>query len=235
MDYSNAYNVSAAEAPAAARAEFIKKTYLHLAGAVLAFVGLEAALLMSPLGEVLARGMLGSRFGWLLVLGAFMLVSHVANKWAATAQSKGMQYAGLGLYVVAEAIIFVPLMFVAAHFGGPNIIAQAGIYTVLLFTGLTATVFFTGKDFSFLRGILTVAGFAALGIIVVSMLFGFTLGTLFMGAMILLAAGYILYNTSNVLHHYPVGSHVAASLSLFASVALLFWYILQLLLSRGRD
>ncbi len=235
MEYPNAYGVSAAEAPAAARAEFIKKTYLHLAGAVLAFIGLEAALLMSPAGEVITRGLLGSRFGWLLVLGAFMLVSHVANRWAASAQSTGMQYAGLGLYVVAEAIIFVPLMYMAAHFGGPNIIPQAGIYTVLLFTGLTATVFFTGKDFSFLRGILTVAGFAALGIIVVSMLFGFTLGTLFMGAMILLAAGYILYNTSNVLHHYPVGSHVAASLALFASVALLFWYILQLLMNRGRD
>jgi hypothetical protein len=235
MDYSNAYGVSAAEAPAAARAEFIKKTYLHLAGAVMAFIGLEAALVMSPLGAVIARGMLGSRFGWFLVLGAFMLVSYVANKWAASAQSKGMQYAGLGLYVVAEAIIFVPLLYVAANFGGPNIIPQAGIYTALLFTGLTATVFFTRKDFSFLRGMLTVAGFAALGIILVSMLFGFTLGTFFMGAMILLAAGYILYNTSNVLHHYPVGSHVAASLSLFASVALLFWYILQLLMGRSRD
>jgi FtsH-binding integral membrane protein len=36
------------------------------------------------------------------------------------------------------------------------------------------------------------------------------------------------------MHEYRVGQHVAASLALFASVALLFWYILQLLMS-SRD
>lgn len=235
MNYNPSYEMSAAQAPAAARAEFIKKTYLHLAGAVVAFIALEGALLASPLGEVIARSMLGTRWGWLLVLGAFMLVGHVAHRWAASAHSVGMQYAGLGLYVVAEAIIFVPLLYVAANFAGPGIIPQAGLYTLLVFTGLTGTVFFTRRDFSWLRTALTVAGFAAMGLILVSILFGFTLGTLFMAAMVALAAGYVLYSTSNVLHHYPVGSHVAASLALFAAVALMFYYIVQLLMSRSRD
>ena len=234
MNYNPSYEMSAADAPAAARAEFIKKTYAHLAGAVLAFIAIEGALLASPAGELIARSMLGTRWGWLLVLGAFMLVGHVANKWAATAHSVGMQYAGLGLYVVAEAIIFVPLLYVANAFA-PGIIPQAGLYTLLVFTGLTGTVFFTRKDFSWMRTALTVAGFAAMGLIVVSMIFGFTLGTLFMAAMVALAAGYVLYSTSNVLHHYPVGSHVAAALALFAAVALMFYYIVQLLLSRSRD
>jgi len=234
MNYTPSYEMAAADAPLAARAEFIKKTYAHLAGAVLAFIAIEGALLASPAGELIARSMLGTRWGWLLVLGAFMLVGHVANKWAATAHSVGMQYAGLGLYVVAEAIIFVPLLYVANAFA-PGIIPQAGLYTLLVFTGLTGTVFFTRKDFSWMRTALTVAGFAAMGLIVVSMIFGFTLGTLFMAAMVALAAGYVLYSTSNVLHHYPVGSHVAASLALFAAVALMFYYIVQLLLSRSRD
>jgi FtsH-binding integral membrane protein len=234
MNYNPSYEMSAADAPAAARAEFIKKTYAHLAGAVLAFIAIEGALLASPAGELISRSLLGTRWGWLLVLGAFMLVGHVANKWAASAHSVGMQYAGLGLYVVAEAIIFVPLLYVANAYA-PGIIPQAGLYTLLVFTGLTGTVFFTRKDFSWMRTALTVAGFAAMGLIVVSMIFGFTLGTLFMAAMVALAAGYVLYSTSNVLHHYPVGSHVAASLALFAAVALMFYYIVQLLLSRSRD
>jgi len=68
-------------------------------------------------------------------------------------------------------------------------------------------------------------------LIVCSIFFGgFNLGVWFSGAMVGLASGYILYDTSNVMHHYRTDQHVAASLALFASVALLFWYILQLLM-----
>lgn len=223
----------AAEAPVSERMAFIRKTYLHLGGAVLAFIALEAALLNSPLAQPLVRTMLGGRMSWLIVLGAFMVVGWVADRWARSAASSGMQYLGLGLYVVAEAIIMLPLLYVAARFSGdPNIIAKAGLLTGLVFVGLTGTVFLTRRDFSWLRPALMIAGFAALGLIVVSLLFGFTLGTLFAAVMVVVAAGYILYYTSNVLHHYPVGSHVAAALTLFSSVALLFWYILRIFMDR---
>jgi FtsH-binding integral membrane protein len=225
--------VIAAEASAAERADFIRKTYAHLLGAVAAFIGIEAALINSPLAEPMVRTMLSGN--WLIVLGAFMLVSWVADKWARSGTSQAMQYLGLGVYVVAEAIIMLPLLYVAAFYAkDPNIIPMAGIFTGLLFTGLTATVFINKSDFSWMRPMLTIAGLAAIGVVVVSTLFGFTLGTFFTAAMILLAAGYVLYSTSNVLHHYPVGSHVAASLSLFAAVALMFWYILRLLMSMRR-
>ena len=71
-----------------------------------------------------------------------------------------------------------------------------------------------------------------MGFILVAMFFQFALGPIFIYAMIALACGYILYDTSNVLHHYRIGQHVAASLALFASVALLFWYLVQLFMSR---
>jgi FtsH-binding integral membrane protein len=58
------------------------------------------------------------------------------------------------------------------------------------------------------------------------------LGNIFAGAMALFASVAILYNTSNVLHHYRPDQHVAAALSLFSSVALLFWYILRIFMSR---
>jgi FtsH-binding integral membrane protein len=235
MSIPIAQGVMAADAPDAERAEFIRKTYAHLGGAILLFVVLEWALIHSPLAKPMMSTMLAGRLSWAIVLGAFMAVSWVADRWARNARAPAMQYAGLALYVVAETIIFLPLLYIAAFLmHDANLIPTAGLMTGLVFAGLTATVFFTGSDFSWMRQALMMGGFAALGLIAASLLFGFTLGTLFAAAMVVLASGYILYYTSNVLHHYPIGSHVAAALALFSAVALLFWYILRLLMSRRR-
>jgi FtsH-binding integral membrane protein len=101
--------------------------------------------------------------------------------------------------------------------------------------GISAVALTTKKDFSFLGGILKIGGFVALGLIVASFLVPISLGLWFSGAMIIFASGCILYNTSNLIHRYEPGQHVAASLSLFASVALLFWYVLRFLMSFGRN
>lgn len=226
--------VVASQASATDRAEFIRKTYGHLAGAVGLFVLLEYVLLHMSFTPKLIAAMVGTRYSWLVVLGLFMAVGYIADRWAQSAQSKGMQYAGLILYVVAEAFIFLPLLFVAAYFSSPNVLPSAAIVTLALFAGLTGTVFITKKDFSFLRTALMVGGFVALGVIVLSILVGFDLGSLFAIAMVVLAGGYILYYTSNVLHHYRTDQYVAASLALFAAVALLFWYILLLFMKSDR-
>ena len=212
-------------------AKFITKTYLHLAGAVGLFIILETVLLRLPGIEGLVQMMIGSRFSWLIVIGLFMLVSYVAENWARTAINPATQYMGLGLYVGAEAVIFVPLLYIARA-NAPGAIQLAAVTTLGLFTVLTAVVFFTRKDFSFLRSFLAFGGIAAMGLIVVAMLFNFVLGPIFIYAVIALACGYILYHTSNVLHQYRIGQHVAAALALFASVALLFYYILMLFMSR---
>ncbi len=228
------YEISVAEATPADRISFIRKTYAHLAFAIFAFMGVEAALLASPFSTAMMEALAGSRYGYLIVMVAFVGVGWLAESWARNTTSVAMQYLGLGLYIVAEAIIFVPLMYIAAAYFGPSIIVEAGLYTALVFAGLTGTVFFTRSDFSWLRPMLMVASLASIGVIIASILFGFTLGTLFAAVMVVMAAGYILYYTSNVLHHYPVGSHVAASLALFAAVALLFYYILRILMSSRR-
>ena len=234
-DYSphSAYTVS--NAAAVDRATFIRQTYLHVAGALGVFVLLESMLLASPLAPVLTNLMFGSRWSWLIVLGLFMFVSHIATKWASTSTSIGGQYAGLGLYVVLEVIILCPLLMLAARFGD-GLIMKAGLITGGLFIGLTWVAFTSGKDFSFMGGFLKIAGFVALATIAVSMIFGFNLGIWFTGAMILLVGGSILYQTSNVIHHYQTSQYVAASLALFASIATLFWYVLQMLMSlNSRD
>jgi FtsH-binding integral membrane protein len=219
-------------ASADARGQFIVKTYAHLFGAILAFIVLEAVLLSLPFAQAMTETMLGGRYSWLIVLGAFMGMSWLANTWAHSSASPSMQYMGLALYVFAEAIIFVPILYLASNFGGADVIPSAAIVTLVTFTGLTAIVFITRKNFSFLGPVLGVAGLAAMGLIVCSILFGFSLGIVFTAIMIAFAAGYILYTTSNIIHSYCIGQHVAASLALFAAVALLFWYILQLFMSR---
>ena len=164
-----------------------------------------------------------------------MGVATLAQWWANSQTSKPLQYMGLLLYTVAEAIIFLPLLFmVAVRSNSVEIFAQAGIISLSLFAGLTAVVFFTRKDFSFLAPVLTIGFFLALGFIAASLLFGFSIGNLFALLMVAFAGGAILYNTSNVLHKYRTDQHVAASLSLFASVGLLFWYVLQLVMGSSR-
>ena len=235
MRYAQHAPVPAIDASVDERAAFIVRTYAHLAGAMAAFVAIEAGLfLFAPdVVELLVSIAFMNRFSWLIFLGGFMAVSWVADRWARGSASQGMQYAGLGLYVVAEAILFVPLIFLVAFaLEAPDILPKAGVITLVLFGGLTGVVFITRKDFSFLKGILGVAGLAAIGIIVASILFGFSLGSFFAGAMILLAGGDIIYTTSNILHHYDTRQHVAASLALFASVALLLWYVIVLLSNR---
>lgn len=221
----------AAEAPLEARNKFIEKTYLHLALAIAAFVGLEAVLVnVTAITQYVPLMLEG--YNWLAVLGAFIVVSWIADRWARSSTSLGMQYAGLALYVVAEALIFVPLVFIARAEIGVEAIMTAGGVTLAIFAALTLYVFVTKKDFSFMRGILSTIAMGAFGLIIASIFLGFSLGMVFVVGMIILAAGYILYYTSNILHHYRPGQHVAAALALFSAVALLFWYVLRIFMSR---
>lgn len=224
----------AANAPVDARGAFIIRTYVHLVGAIFAFVALTAAILQTPLPEQMMRALASSRYSWLVVMAAFVGAGWMAQRLARSEASAALQYAGLALFVVAEAVIFIPLLFIAVHYSTPDVLPTAALITLVLFGGLTGVVFITRKDFSFMKGILGVATLGAIGIIVASIIFGFSLGIVFSGAMVLLAGGYVLYRTSNVLHHYRTDQHVAAALELFAAVALLFWYVLQILMSRGR-
>jgi FtsH-binding integral membrane protein len=218
------------------RAEFIRKTYLHLAGAVGLFVLLEVFFIQyTPLPEIMLNFIGGNRYGWMMILGAFVLSGWLGRSMASKAGSRGTQYAGLAVYVLAESIIFVPILFIAVYImKAPDLLKQAALLTGLLFAGLTAVVFTTRKDFSFLRGALTMGGFIALGMILGSVFFGVTLGLFFSVGMVILASVAILYDTSKILHHYSTDQYVAAALELFASVALLFWYILRILMSRRR-
>jgi len=211
------------------RAAFIWRTYSHVALAILGFAAIETYLFENGIAETLALRMLG--VSWLLVLGAFMIVGWLASHVAHRVESKPLQYAALAGFVAAQAVIFVPLLYIAVR-TQPAVIESAAGVTLLGTAGLTAVAFLTRKDFSFLRGMLMWGGVLALVAIVGSVLFGFHLGTWFSVAMIGFAGAAVLYDTSNILHHYPEDRYVGAALALFGSIALMFWYVLRLFMSR---
>jgi FtsH-binding integral membrane protein len=239
------------------RVAFLRKTYGHLGVALIAFAAITAGMMRLATETSLrfSGWAFHGRWNWLLVLGLFMLVGYVAERLAYSSTSRGLQYLGLGIAVTAEAILLQPLLWVLiAKFGHPaemfaatgdgvglalsgkaaSILMQAIVITLAIFIGLTLTVFITKKDFSFLRGVLAIGVFAALGVILASAIFGFSLGAFFIGAMILLMAGYILFQTSLVMSYFPPQGYVAASLMLFSTIATLFWYVLQMLMELNR-
>jgi FtsH-binding integral membrane protein len=219
-----------------ARIKFIRQTYLHLAGAVGAFVLVSFFLFSAGVGESMVRWLTQSgKYSWLLVLGGLMVVSWLATTMASSSRSIGVQYAGLGVYVVGEALIFAPLFWLVTalpNMGG--VLPMATILTLSTFGALSAYVILLKKDFSWMGSLLAVLGVVAIGAIVCAAIFGFTLGLWFSIAMILFAAGAILYSTSNVMNKFGTDQYVAAALQLFAAILLLFWYVLRLLMELRR-
>jgi FtsH-binding integral membrane protein len=215
----------------ATQVQFYRKTYTHVAGAVLLFILVEALFFQVPAIVNFAFS-LAEGWTWLLLLGVFMFATGKAESMAMGTTDRNTQYAALFLFVVAEAFIFIPLIGIAlmiAQESGTNLINQAAIITLSLFAGLTGAVLMTKKDFSFLKTGLTIGFFIAMGLIVAGTLFGFDLGLWFSVGMVALAAGAILYQTSNMVHKYNQDQYVAASLGLFGSLMLLFWYVLSIL------
>ncbi|KMQ68473.1 permease [Chryseobacterium sp. FH2] len=212
------------------RANFYKKTYLHVALSVLAFIGVETVLLNTVPPEIIGL-MFGQQYTWLLIIGVFWLASILANKWSLS-QSRSTQYLGLGFYILLEAVIFLPLIYIAVAKAGGVVIYQAAMLTIAMFAGISVVAFTSKKDFSFLRNIIIIGGFIALGLIVAGTVFEFDLGLWFSVGMVILASASILYETSKLKNTYTTGQYVGASLQLFASIMLLFWYILRILMSR---
>jgi len=213
------------------RVEFYKKTYLHVALGVLAFIAIEYLFLHSETILKFALSLTQGRM-WLAMLGGFMLVTNIAERMSVSDTSRNKQYLGFFLYIVAEAFIFVPLIYFALYYTKSDVLQPAAVVTLGLFTGLSAVVLLTKKDFSFLRTAITVGGFIAIALILAGLLFGFSLGLWFSAGMVVLAAGSILYQTSNLIHKYRTDQYVGAALGLFASLMLMFWYILRIFMSR---
>ena len=232
MENSLESKVLVAQVSETDRIAFYKKTYAHVAGGVLLFVLFEYLFLQSATVVEFALSMTQG-YKWLLLLGGFMLITNYAESTALKTSDKNLQYLAYSGYIFAEAFIFIPLIYIAiAYTNNLDVIKQAGIVTLALFVGISSIVFITKKDFSFIRAGLSVGFFIAIGLIIAGALFGFNLGLWFSVGMCVLAAGSILYQTSNLVHKFSTDDYIPAALGLFASLMLLFWYVLQIFMSR---
>ena len=234
------------------RITFLRKTYAHLGGALVAFVLFTAGMMKFATGLSLklaiARG--NSMGTALLVLLAFIAVSYGAQRLAMSDTSRGLQYLGLAVTVVLWSVLAQPIIwYTVIKFGATDVLTSGGtllsakaamvlgeaaIVTIAIFVGLTLTVFYTKKDFSFLGGILSMAMWALIGVVIASLIFGFNLGMIYSGIVIFLMGGYILYETSLVMKYFRPSMHVAAALMLFTTVITLFIHVLRILAEMNR-
>ena len=208
------------------RSNFIWKCYAHVVGAILAFAAIEVYFFTTGIAEAIAAPMLQN---WWLVLGAFILVSWGATHVTYRVQSKGAQYAAFAVFIFAEALIFAPMLYLAEAIA-PGVIDSAAGITVLGCVGLMTVAHLTRKDFSFLGGMLKWGFFLALALIASSLIFGMKLGSWFSVLMIGFAGAAVLWDTSNIIRHYHKEQYVAAAMALFASIAMMFWYILRFMI-----
>jgi len=222
------------------RVAFLRKAYGLLGGALIVWAAATAYMFryMPEVSFKFSRWAL-TGYNWFAVIGLLIASGMVAQWLARSETSRTIQYIGLGVEVAAWTFLMQPMLWVLflkfKPAGAQAILAQGTVATLVIFGGLTATVFITKKDFSFLRGVVTVGMFAALGIILGSMLFGFTLGLVFTGALIALLSLKILYDTSLLMNYFPPTHYVSAALMLFGTVATLFWNILVFLMKMRSD
>src|ERR687888_158140 len=122
------------------RVTFIRRTYGHLLAAIAGFALIEAVAFSLGIAQKVGATLLGAGgMGWLLVLGGFIIVGSMASRAAARAVTLSAQRAALAGYVVAEALIFMPMLYLAERIAGPSLISSAGLVTMVGFVALTGT------------------------------------------------------------------------------------------------
>jgi FtsH-binding integral membrane protein len=247
MAYDTTNPFVVADAAPADRAQFYRRTYAHVAGAFVAWATLLAVFFTTPIAGGIIKLFTGmGSIGMFVIMLGLCFATTIAQTMSFNA-SKATQYAGLGLAILAEAVLFVPLIFMVvlkfAHAGNEHAFAEAIgsvfgpalLTTGLLIAGLTTTVFMTNKDFSFLRTAVTIGCFVAIGVVIAAFVCGISLGFWFSAAMVLLMGAAILYKTWEIKNIATPGQYVGAATSLFVAFVTLLWYVIQLFSSRSRD
>lgn len=246
--------VPVAYADTETRLGFLRKVYLLFGGtmtvwAATSFLVMNNEATLGWMFNVMGGGFLT----FMLIMAALFVVLRM------TANTFPLNLIGLGVFGVVEGFLTAPLIYIAMATregneeamvalqsgqllpgtelaaGGAGIVLQAFLLTVAVFGGLTAYALTTKRDFLWLRGALW-AGFALLlGILVLSF---FGIGGGLVGGMgwsiawVVLMAGFVLYDTQNILKHYPANAAPAAAATLFIDFVIMFKYILMLLMRR---
>jgi FtsH-binding integral membrane protein len=217
---SGAQPLTAAEVSVSERIAFIRKVYaLFFVATLFAIGGALLGLAFPPLMLLAVQHPIVT---FIVLIGGVMgaqAVRHVP----------GVNLAALFGFTTLTGIMISPALYVIGQ-TNPASILQAGVMTVVIFGGLTAYVFISGRDFNFLRGMVTVGLLVVIGAGLTNIFVGsLGLGFAIAAAALLLFAGFVLYDTSNIIRRYPTNEYVAGALSLYLDAFNIFLALLRLL------
>jgi len=204
--------------------KLIRNTYTLLALTLL-FSGLTAGISMmvqvGPMVHLLSLG------------GAMLLIWLVLPRTANSASGLGVVFGitgllGFGLGPVLTAYLSLP--------NGAELVGTALGGTGVIFLGLSGYAITTRKDFSFLGGMLVAGMLTVLVAILANIFLQIPALSLTISAVvILLMSGFILHDTSRMVHE-PHGGYIMMTVSLYLSIFNIFIHLLNLLAAfSGRD
>lgn len=187
----------------------------------------------------------GSAGAWLSVGMAFphehpfiMLLIMMGGIFAVQAvrHTPGINLAALVAFGGITGMAVAPLVGIVAA-KSPMLVTQAFLTTAIAFVSLTAYTFISRRDFSFLKGFVW-TGLVAMIVLGLSNYFIFESPVVTLslsGIGVLLFSAFILYDTSNILRDYPNDEYIAAALTLYLDVFMLFENLLSLFGILGDD
>jgi modulator of FtsH protease len=215
---------TAAQASLTERLSFIRKVY-----------GLFFAATLFAIGGVLLGFSNVPLMAFAVEHPIIMLIAMIGGVMGATAvrHKPGINLAALFGFTTLTGVIISPLLYIIS-FKNPASILEAGILTVGIFGGLTAYVFISKRDFSFMRGLLVTGLIIVILTGLLNILIIGSSALYFAGAVatLLLFSGFVLYDTSNIIRRYPTNEYVAGALALYLDAFNIFLALLRILNSR---
>jgi len=224
--------------PVEERLAYIRRVYGWMFAAVGVTVMGVAIAIESGLAESILRAGL---FMNILLLVAWIGGAYLVQKVRHVETWNVVAFAAYALFtgIVISSLIFVAIIMAQGQGkAAGTYVMQAGVLTLIAFGSISAYAFFTKRDFSWLRGMLTVGLIVLLVAIVAGFFIQSTAFHIAMSAFgVMLFAGFTLYDTQKVLKTHPTNEHVAGAMTLFLDFVLLFVYILRfiLLIAAGRE
>lgn len=232
--------ITVEQSGAEARRAFIQKTYVHFLIGLMAFCGITAAVLASPLvastvdGELRA-GPLAHPYAFIGSL-IMLIVWQMMYGRLFSSPKMSTHYIGYGVTIVLEAVLCAPLFWIAHNFVGDGILRNAFMLTALGFGGLTAFTLASKRDFSFMGGFLSMATMILLGIALLSLFFGgFNMGLLWSAIVIVIFGGWVVYHTDQIKQHLPLNGYVFGATMLFIDFVVILRQVVWILMSLANN
>lgn len=204
--------------------KLIRNTYTLLAMTLLfsaATAGVSLALEMPPMTYLIS------------VAGAFLLIWFVLPRTAHSASGLGVVFAITGLLGFSLGPILS--MYLSLP-NGSQVVTTALGGTGAIFIGLSAYTLMTRRDFSFMGGFLFTGMLVILLAALANIFLAIPMLSLVISAVvILIMSGFILYDTSRMIHHGEHTNYVLMTVGLYLSIFNIFINLLHILGIAGND